>query len=126
MAYQLNITNKENYLLAEVSGEFDYTIDHEFFPELIDSCFAYNRPKLLLDAINLKGFLSTFQRYNIALSVTNTIRKNFDKGIIQIAVVGTEPLIDPDKFGETVATNRGLILKVTTDMEEALKWLQSE
>ena len=126
MAYQLNITNKENYLLAEVSGEFDYTTDHKLFTELIESCFTYNRPKLLLDAINLKGFLSTFQRYNIALSVTNTIRKNFDKGIIQISIVGTEPLIDPDRFGETVATNRGLIVKVTTDMEEALKWLQSE
>lgn len=126
MAYQLNIDKKEKYLLVEVSGEFLYSTDQEFFAELIESCFDNNRSNLLLDARNLKGDLSTFQRYNIALSVTNKIRKNFDKGIIRIAVVGAEPLIDPDRFAETVATNRGLIIKVTTDIEEALNWLHPE
>ena len=40
---------------------------------------------------------------------------------VQIACVGTSPVIDPQRFGEKVA--RGLPLKVSTDIGEALAWL---
>jgi hypothetical protein len=40
-----------------------------------------------------------------------------------VAYVGDEPLIDPARFGETVAVNRGALIKVTTDLNEAFAWL---
>ena len=42
----------------------------------------------------------------------------------QIAVVARPELIDHEKFGVTVARNRGLIADVFTSEEEALTWLQ--
>ena len=42
---------------------------------------------------------------------------------IRVAVVGSLPIIDPARFGETVARNRGVIVKVTTELEDALSWL---
>ena len=42
---------------------------------------------------------------------------------LQIACVGTLPVIDPHKLGEKVAAARGLHLKVTAGIEEALAWL---
>jgi hypothetical protein len=40
-----------------------------------------------------------------------------------VAIVGVEPLVDRDRFGQTVAQNRGLPVKITTRLEEALSWL---
>jgi hypothetical protein len=32
-------------------------------------------------------------------------------------------VLDPDRFGETVAVNRGMPVRVFDNLEEALKWL---
>lgn len=42
---------------------------------------------------------------------------------IRIAFVGREPFLDPERFGETVAVNRGLNVRVFTDEVAALTWL---
>ena len=43
--------------------------------------------------------------------------------INKIAVVGKEPLIHKDRFGELVGTNRGANIKGFTDIDEAKSWL---
>jgi hypothetical protein len=42
----------------------------------------------------------------------------------RFAVVGQEPLIDEERFGETVAVNRGINAKATTSLDEAISWLR--
>ena len=42
---------------------------------------------------------------------------------LQFAYLGREPFMDPRRFGEIVATNRGVSVKATTDLREALEWL---
>jgi hypothetical protein len=42
---------------------------------------------------------------------------------LQVAVYGRQPLIDPSRFGETVALNRGAKVKVSERLDEALAWL---
>jgi hypothetical protein len=44
----------------------------------------------------------------------------------RFACLGTEPMVDRGRFGETVAVNRGLKVKVTESLEEALRWLEIE
>ena len=46
--------------------------------------------------------------------------------IVAMVVVGEEPLIDRERFGEIVATNRGAVGKVFTDDSEAVTWLESK
>jgi hypothetical protein len=41
----------------------------------------------------------------------------------RFAVVGQEPLIDEERFGETVAVNRGINAKAATSLDEAISWL---
>jgi hypothetical protein len=36
------------------------------------------------------------------------------------------PLRDPAKFGETVAVNRGMILRVFETLQDATEWLNKE
>ena len=42
---------------------------------------------------------------------------------IRLALLGHEPMIHPDRFGEIVARNRGADARVFTNEREALDWL---
>jgi hypothetical protein len=50
--------------------------------------------------------LTTIERYEQGVRVAE-VQQRFGLGIL-IAVVGHEPLVDPEKFGETVSKNRGV------------------
>jgi hypothetical protein len=41
---------------------------------------------------------------------------------IFVGLVGKEPIIDPQRFGETVAINRGAHCKVFTNLKDGLDW----
>jgi hypothetical protein len=51
-----------------------------------------------------------------------------EKGLLGLTAsfYGIEPIIDPERFGELVARNLGLNLKVTTDKKEAFQFLGVE
>ncbi len=42
---------------------------------------------------------------------------------IRLAVIGHEPMIHRERFGEIVATNRGALARAFTDENAALEWL---
>jgi hypothetical protein len=44
---------------------------------------------------------------------------------IRAALLGSEPMIHPERFGELVAVNRGADMRVFTDEAEAEQWLAS-
>jgi ribosomal-protein-alanine N-acetyltransferase len=46
------------------------------------------------------------------------------RGQVRVAVVMTVPQVDPERFGESVARNRGLDAAVFTDEVAALTWLE--
>lgn len=45
------------------------------------------------------------------------------EGKVRVAVVTTEEMIDPGRFGVTVAANAGMAADVFVDEKEALEWL---
>ena len=46
-------------------------------------------------------------------------------GVVRVALVARPEMIDPQRFGITVAANRGLIGNVFVSEPEAMAWLQS-
>ena len=85
-----------------------------------------NISKILFDAYKVKGKITTMDRYDLAeyaaIEAINFILKGLSK--LSVAFYGVEPIIDPERFGELVAKNRGLNVKVTTDKNEALQFLE--
>ena len=77
---------------------------------------------LLVDTKALTGFLSpdTLQRFLMAVSWSDEAR-----GGVRLAMVARAEMIDPNKFGVTVAANRGLVSNVFTTQEEARAWLDA-
>lgn len=75
---------------------------------------------LLVDTTGLTGFLSpdTFQRFLAAVAWADEAT-----GGLRLAMVAREEMIDPEKFGVTVAANRGLVSNIFTTEIEARDWL---
>ena len=87
--------------------------------------FAHDQDirKLLVNVTSLTGFEPpTFTaRYYFIKEWAET-----SKGVVQLAIVARPEMIDPDKFGVTVAVNNGLNGDVFASEREALAWLLNE
>jgi hypothetical protein len=77
---------------------------------------------LLVDTTALDGFPSpdTFQRFLAAVEWADEA-----SGRVRLAMVARPEMIDPAKFGVTVAGNRGLVTNIFTAEEAARDWLES-
>ncbi|MBL8793218.1 MAG: hypothetical protein JNM56_04880 [Planctomycetia bacterium] len=78
---------------------------------------------LLVDTTALTGFHSpdTFQRFLAAVAWAEAAL-----GRLHLAMVARAELIDPRKFGVTVAINRGLVSNIFTTEAEARAWLDAK
>ena len=78
---------------------------------------------LLVDTTALTGFPSpdTFQRFLAVVEWAEEAR-----GSVCLAMVARPEMIDPQKFGLTVAANRGLVSNIFTTEGEARAWLDAK
>ncbi len=79
--------------------------------------------RLLVDTLGLTGFEppNTLERFMLGGQFARAAQ-----GAVKVAMIARTELIDPKKFGLTVARNRGLIGDVFTSEAEALAWLLRE
>jgi hypothetical protein len=77
---------------------------------------------LLVDTTALTGFPSpdTFQRFLAAVEWAVEAGAS-----LRLAMVARAEMIDPEKFGVTVAANRGLVSNIFTTELEARAWLDT-
>src|SRR5262245_47537520 len=94
--------------------------------ELVTAAITFARSlhirKLLVDISNVTGFESpdVVSRYFYIHEWARAAG-----GLVRVALVARPEMIDPRKFGSTVAANVGFIADVFTTEEEALNWLQA-
>ena len=82
-----------------------------------------NRSALLVDVRGVAGRVPTIlDRFEFGTRIAPKHYLEFDPRI-RLAVLGHEPMIHPERFGELVARNRGADARVFTDEAEALGWL---
>ena len=71
----------------------------------------------------MSGEPLTIERFLYGEFVAEAVKKLGVEAIPVFAYVLHEPVLDPMRFGETVALNRGMNLKVFDDYDSALEWL---
>lgn len=116
---------KDSYLSVTVSGHFSLSDVKIMYADALESLLDKKFSKLFFNAYKVKGKVTTLDRYYFGEFAALESLKYMGKGLkrIAVSVYGIEPIIDPERFGEIVARNRGLNLKVTTDKNEALQFL---
>jgi hypothetical protein len=93
---------------------------------VIEQAFALTagayRTAVLVDGRKVTGRPPTLmQRYNHAIWITELYFQTMPR--ISLAILGHEPMVHPQRFGEIVAANRGARARIFTDEGKALAWL---
>ncbi len=119
---------KDNYLSVTVSGYFSLADAKKMYSDALDALVDKKLSKLFFNVLKVKGYVKTIDRYFLGEFAALESLKYMEKGLLGLTVsfYGIEPIIDPERFGELVARNLGLNLKVTTDKKEALRFLGVE
>lgn len=107
-------------------GKFSLAEAKRNFVEILEAVARHNTKKVIFDGRKLVGKPATMERFYYGEFVAHTIRDFAQRGVspsTQFAYVLKEPVLDQRRFGETVAVNRGILLKTFDRPEDALRWL---
>jgi len=129
MGLNLKIEEAAGNLSLIYEGHLDSADIPIVIDQVIQACEKYKPSKILTDFLSVTGTLSTMDRFNLSTLFAMKYLKGRMTGRIpksRLAFLGKYPLVDPKRFGETVAINRGINVKVFTDKAEALAWLSEE
>ena len=119
MSVSFKSETRASYVRVEMSGDYSHA---EVMP-LCERCFEVaaeaGRDAVLVDARGMAGREPTMaERYDWAVRIAE-LQAQYEPRI-RVAVVGNEPLIHPERFGEIVARNRGADARSFTDESLAL------
>ena len=117
---------ESGFLHVVATGEFSLEEAKRAFLEMLGAVAQYQAHKVLFDGRNLKGKPEDFERFFYGeFASKETLRLVKEHGIApRFAYLITKPLRDSQRFGETVAVNRGMIVKTFETVEEASAWLE--
>jgi hypothetical protein len=106
------------YLAVRFTGAGTIEEAWRQFESIADHCERTNKNKLLLDFTEAQTEISFADRYFLGERA-----KIFASQASKVATVGRPEQIDPRKFGEVVAQNRWVNVRVFTNAEDAARWL---
>lgn len=123
--YELSLTiePRQSYLYVIATGNFDLYAAQNSFRKIFSAVAQHNLSKVLIDLRPLEGNMSTMDRFSLAEFVSSERFEHEGTVAVRLAVVGKHPIVEPQRFGETVARNRGVNVCVMTDIDDALEWL---
>lgn len=122
MAYHLSIGKKGHVLWVKATGTRSLQTVLAMSQDIWTACVESGLRKVLVDVLALKGRLSTIDSYDIPAKHFTKIR---DTNIItRCAILDLKEFEHSYRFFENVAVNRGLNLRIFSDIDEAIAWLE--
>ena len=111
-----------------IVGETSGPQAEDAYRAVLRECVAGGYSKLLVDCRGLTAELSAIDRFWFGKVVADeNVAAAAESGLyVRVAFVGSVPLFEERRLGQTVANNRGAAVKVTEDLEEAYRWLGAD
>ena len=125
----LSIDLKPGLVRAVVAGAFDIKQAKQVFARILATAIAERRSRVLIDCRGVTSIPSTAERFELSTFIAGSQREVLRTGKLpelRVAIFGNRPFIDPKRFGETVALNRGASFKAAESEQEAMQWLEAE
>jgi hypothetical protein len=129
MVLEYKVEPKNGYLLMTCTGTYEPSAAGEFTDQIVEACKIHRPAKFLIDLRQVEGDMTTMNRFELSVLAAAKYFANILTGQIskcRYAIVGNHPLVDPHKFEETVATNRGINVRTFTELKNACNWLEVE
>jgi hypothetical protein len=119
MSVRFQIEEMPGYLAVKFASADEMKEIWPQFEWIGEFCKRANKNKLLLDLTGAPGSIHFAERVLLEVQSQDFILYK----IFKVAVVSRPEQLDRNKFGETVARNRGVNVRVFTTVEDAEKWL---
>src|SRR5688572_13789571 len=117
----------DNHLVrAVLAGPFSLADAETTFMTILDGLVRHRAEKVLVDGRAITGEPEPMERFYYGEFVADAVTALIARGVSrmpQFAYVLVEPVLDRHRFGETVALNRGMHLKVFDNLGAAEQWL---
>lgn len=126
MSMTVKVMNEPELVLAVATGHFSVEHAKRTFVEVLEAVDRHQAKKVLFDGSGLVGEPTTMERFYYGDFVASEVNKLvYRRGCSapRFAYVLKPPVLDRQKFGETVAVNRGMLVRTFESREEALAWL---
>jgi hypothetical protein len=107
-------------LIVEAAGEMDPAWGLALVDRVGEAAATSPTRTVLVDASRLRATYTDLDRYNLGIQIGRRWRT------IPYALVADPAMVDPRRFGEMVAQNRGANARVFTEHAEAAAWLDSQ
>lgn len=121
---RVEVSVHPEYVELDCTGLFSRSEAFRVNEEAFRRAAAESRRNILIDARRVVGRLPTIlDRYEIGVNIARSYLEQLPR--IRLALLGHEPMIHLERFGEIVARNRGADARVFTDEAEAIRWLVS-
>jgi hypothetical protein len=122
----IDIRRESGCLHGSAMGEFSLEEAKRTFLEMLEAVARHQVKKVLFDGRRLTGDPDILERFYYGKFAADAVLQFKDRGVspaTQFAYVLKEPVLDAQRFGETVAVNRGMLVKTFDNLEDALGWL---
>lgn len=111
-----------DYLEVACTGLYSRSESHRVGEVAFQEAARAGRKAVLIDVRRITGRVpGILDRFDIGVRIAKQYRESDPR--VRLAILGNEPMIHPDRFGELVARNRGADARVFTDAAMALDWL---
>jgi hypothetical protein len=123
MSVEIDVIVENEYVCLRCTGVCSLADVKKLYSKAVDAAMEHKRPRVLIDVDGITGDLRAMERYESSVFLARDILQRALGKITKIAVCGKEPPLDPQRFGETVAKNRGVNAKAFTNCDEAIEWI---
>src|SRR5215472_6791739 len=124
MSMRQDMRPDSDLLRVRATGEFSLGEAKRLFVEMMEAVAAHGSKRVLVDGRAITGDPRTIERFYYVEFAAQTIAQYQERGVFfatPFAYVLREPVLDPARFGETVALNRALNFKAFDNTENALE-----
>lgn len=124
MSMLLEIHPESGFLSVVATGQFSLEEAKRTFLQILEAISISKSTKVLVDGRELMGEPEFIERFYYGkFAAQKTANFSGVSPLTLFAYVLKEPIRDPKRFGENVAVNRGMRVKVFDTPDEALRWL---
>jgi hypothetical protein len=126
MSIVLQMFSESGCLRVKATGEFSLAEAERTFLEILGAVEQHKVGKVLIDGREVEGKPEMMERFyygEFAAREASEYAVRNGCACPEFAYVLRVPILDPGRFGETVAANRGMRIRVSDSLDDACEWL---
>ncbi len=122
---QLDVEPRLGYLFATLSGPFSLAQAQSAYSSLLQAAARHQQPRMLLDCTRVTGEMTVADRLAFGTFMADEQQRMLAHlpEAPQVAILAAPPIMDPGRFTQAVANNRGVRMRASESLQELLSWL---